>query len=319
MATAARIKKLVWSNSSDETVDASIVKETNAQIGDQVFVEGVPVYQDGNGAPVEQVSPLGYHVGWAGILFLNVSQMVGTGVFSTRECYLIARKKTMLTSHSAGSILRALDSVGLSILYWVFGFIISAGEWPYPSNLERRTYESAAGLAIFLEYASMFPNRSGGQVVYLEQAYPKPAFFFPVTYAFFIVAFSFTSSNAIVLARYIYRAAGYQASEWANKGLAMAAFTFLAAICLVSTRWSMRLMNIISAVKLIILLFIVITGFVVLGSGTSVKNPRQNFQNSFAGITNNGHDIANALVSINFAYDGYYNAFNVVNEIRVCS
>jgi hypothetical protein len=155
--------------------------------------------------------------------------------------------------------------------------------------------------------------------VYLEQAYPKPAFFFPVTYAFFVVAFSFTSSNAVVLARYIYRAAGYQASEWENKGLAMGAFTFLAIICLISTRWSMRLMNLISAVKLIILLFIVVTGFVVLGGGTSVENPRQNFQNSFEGVTSNGHDIVNALVSINYAYDGYYNAFNVTNEIKVGS
>lgn len=154
-------------------------------------------------------------------------------------------------------------------------------------------------------------------MVYLEQAYPKPAFFFPVTYALFIVAFSFTASNAVVLARYIYRAAGYQASEWENKGLAISAFTILSVICLVSTRWSMRLMNLISAVKLIILLFIVITGFVVLGGGTKVKHPRQNFQNSFDGVTKNGHDIANALVSINFAYDGYYNAFNVVNEIKV--
>jgi amino acid transporter len=176
-----------------------------------------------------------------------------------------------------------------------------------------------AALAIFLEYASLFPNRSGGQVAYLEQAYPKPAFFFPVTYAFFTVAFSFSSSNAVVLARYIYRAAGYQAGEWANKGLAIASYTFLAFICLISTRWSIRLMNLISAIKLIILLFIVITGFVVLGGGTKVKDPRQNFRNSFDGVTNNGHDIVNALVSINFAYDGYYNAFNVVNEIRVCS
>lgn len=85
MATVAHVKKLFWGNGSEETVDLSIVKEKNAQIGDQVLVEGVPVYQDGNGAPVEQVSPLGYHVGWAGILFLNVSQMVGTGVFSTRK------------------------------------------------------------------------------------------------------------------------------------------------------------------------------------------------------------------------------------------
>jgi amino acid transporter len=177
-------------------------------------------------------------------------------------------------------------------------------------SLDSDTYNAAAGLAIYLEYASLFPNRSGGQVVYLEQAYPKPAFFFPVTYAFFIVAFSFTSSNAVVLARYIYRAAGYPASEWENKGLAMGSFTLLAIICLISTRWSMRLMNLISAVKLI-------TGFVVLGGGTRVQNPRQNFQNSFQGVTNNGHDIVNALVSINYAYDGYYNAFNVTNEIKV--
>lgn len=43
----------------------------------------------------------------------------------------------------------------------------------------------------------MFPNRSGGQVTYLEQAYPRPAFLFPTAYAFFVVAFSFSSSNAV--------------------------------------------------------------------------------------------------------------------------
>jgi hypothetical protein len=88
MATIAHLKKHFWSNDSNDTVDASIVREKNAQIGEQVFVDGVPVYQDGNGAPIEQVSPLGYHVGWAGILFLNVSQMVGTGIFGTRKFHL---------------------------------------------------------------------------------------------------------------------------------------------------------------------------------------------------------------------------------------
>jgi hypothetical protein len=88
MSTVAYVKRRFWNNHSDETINAATVKERNAQIGEQVFVDGVPVYQDGNGAPVEQVSPLGYHVGWAGILFLNVSQMVGTGVFSTRKFFL---------------------------------------------------------------------------------------------------------------------------------------------------------------------------------------------------------------------------------------
>ncbi|KAG9203073.1 hypothetical protein G6514_003595 [Epicoccum nigrum] len=279
--SASYLKHLFWGDSSDN-VDAVDVKAKNAQIGDEVFVDGVPVYQDANGAPVETVSPLGYHVGWAGILFLNVSQMVGTGVFST-----------------PGSILRALDSVGLSILYWIFGFVIAA-----------------TALAVYLEYAALYPNRSGGQVTYLEQAFPRPAFLFPVTYAFFTVVFSFSSSNAVVLARYIYRAAGYSASEWENKGLAMASYTFLAFLCLISTKWSIRLMNLISLVKLIILLFIVITGFVVLGGGTSVQDPRANFRNSFDGITTNGNDLVNALVSINFAYQGYANAFNVTNEIK---
>lgn len=43
-----------------------------------------PSYQEASGAPVEQSSPLGYSVGPITIVFLNVSKMIGTGVFSTR-------------------------------------------------------------------------------------------------------------------------------------------------------------------------------------------------------------------------------------------
>jgi len=45
----------------------------------------VPTYQEASGAPVEIRSPLGYRVQWFTIIFLNIGQMVGTGVFSTRE------------------------------------------------------------------------------------------------------------------------------------------------------------------------------------------------------------------------------------------
>ena len=41
-------------------------------------------YQEASGAPVEAQSPLGYEVGAVTIIFLNVSKMIGTGVFSTR-------------------------------------------------------------------------------------------------------------------------------------------------------------------------------------------------------------------------------------------
>lgn len=171
---------------------------------------------------------------------------------------------------------------------------------------------------MYLEYASLYPNRSGGQVAYLEQAYPRPAFLFPTTYAFFAIALSSSSSNAVILARYIFRAAGHEATEWENKGVAMGFYTLLAAICIISNRWSIRAANLIAVVKVVILLFIVITGFVVLGGGTRVKDPHANFRGSFTDIHPTGNGIVNALVSVNFAYQGYNNAFNLVAEVRVC-
>lgn len=42
-------------------------------------------YQDVSGAPVETVNPLGYSVGWWSAFFLNVTMLIGTGIFSFRE------------------------------------------------------------------------------------------------------------------------------------------------------------------------------------------------------------------------------------------
>lgn len=43
-------------------------------------------YQEASGAPVEKASPMGYSVNSFTILFLNISMMIGTGIFSTRKC-----------------------------------------------------------------------------------------------------------------------------------------------------------------------------------------------------------------------------------------
>lgn len=42
-------------------------------------------YQEATGAPVELNSPLGYSVGPVTIVLLNVTMMIGTGIYSTRE------------------------------------------------------------------------------------------------------------------------------------------------------------------------------------------------------------------------------------------
>lgn len=45
-------------------------------------------YQEASGAPVESDSPLGYAVGPVTILLMNISMMIGTGIYSTREVSL---------------------------------------------------------------------------------------------------------------------------------------------------------------------------------------------------------------------------------------
>ncbi|PPR03676.1 hypothetical protein CVT24_007797 [Panaeolus cyanescens] len=252
---------------------ASDVVDTSSQ-------EDLPEYEEAavtTGAPIEKVSPLGYHVDWISVVFLNVSKMVGT----------------------AGSILKGVGSVGLSLVFWVIGYLFAG-----------------ASLSVYLEYVSYFPHRSGADVAYLEKAYPKPRFLMPTVFAVQSVLLSFSSSNAIVLARYLLVAGGREATTWNVRGLAVGVFTIIVIICVLSTRWSLRLSNAIGVVKVITLVFIAITGLVVLGGHTRVEDPHANFRDSFAGTTSNGNGLATALVKVNYAYSGFENAFSVVNEIR---
>lgn len=46
--------------------------------------DSAPSYQTAEGAPVEAISPLGLNVTSFTAVFLNIGQMIGTGVFSTR-------------------------------------------------------------------------------------------------------------------------------------------------------------------------------------------------------------------------------------------
>lgn len=46
-------------------------------------------YQDASGAPVENDSPLGYSVGPITITLLNITMMIGAGIYSTRMLQLL--------------------------------------------------------------------------------------------------------------------------------------------------------------------------------------------------------------------------------------
>ena len=82
------------------------------------------------------------------------------------------------------------------------------------------------------------------------------------------------------------------------------------------TRASYWLSNGIGIVKVLTLVFIGITGLVVLGGHTSVPDPHANFVDAFNGKAT-PYGITNALYKIIFSYAGFENAFNVVNEVKV--
>ncbi len=242
----------------------------------------LPSYQEVSGAPVETHSPLGYHVGYVTIIFLNLSKVVGTGVYSTPS-----------------AILKGTGSVGLSLIYWFIGFLIACST-----------------LSVYLEYASYFPSRSGGEVVYLEQAYPRPRYLIHVTFAIQTVLLSFSASNSIVLSQYLFRINGHTPTPWEQKGVAVAGYTVVVLLLAFHTRFSYRLSNALGIIKLLTLVFVAITGLVVLGGSTSIQNPTANFSDAFHSTTTSAYGVTNALIKIIFSYGGYQNAFNVVNEVK---
>ncbi|KAG8156440.1 hypothetical protein KVR01_013674 [Diaporthe batatas] len=240
-------------------------------------------YQEASGAPVESQSPLGYAVGPVTILLLNISMMIGTGIYSTPS-----------------AILSGTGSVGLSFIYWTIGFLVCI----------------ASG-SVYLEFTAYFPSRSGSEVVFLEQAYPRPMWFFPTTFAVQNVILSFASSNAIVLSNYLFAIAGHKGTDWQVKGVALAGYTVATLSLTFNTKYSYYLSNAIGLVKICTLLFVIITGFVVLGGNTKIENPTANFKNAFQGTENaTAYGLTNALYRIIFSYGGYNNAFNVANEVK---
>ncbi|RDW84019.1 High affinity methionine permease [Aspergillus mulundensis] len=231
-----------------------------------------PTYQDASGAPVENNSPLGYSVGPVTITLLNITMMIGAGIYSTPQ-----------------SILAGTGSVGLCL---------------------------ASG-AVYLEFTAYFPSRSGSEVAYLEQAYPRPAWFFPTTFAVQSVILSFGSANASVMANYLWAISGHTGTDWQIKGTALACYSLATLSLVFNTKYAYWFSNAVGVVKICTLLFVIVTGFVVLGGNTRVENPKANFQDAWSGSSNaTAYGFTIALYRIIFSYGGYNNAFNVANEVK---
>lgn len=85
-----------------------------------------------------------------------------------------------------------------------------------------------------------------------------------------------------------------------------------------NTKYAYWFSNAVGVVKICTLLFVIVTGFVVLGGNTRVENPKANFHDVWSGSsTASAYGFTTALYRIIFSYGGYNNAFNVANEVKV--
>ncbi|MCJ1370174.1 hypothetical protein MMC20_001386 [Loxospora ochrophaea] len=227
---------------------------------------------------------LGRHLGLYSTTFLIIGRIIGTGIFSTPS-----------------SITSSVGSVGAALMLWVLGFALSI-----------------CGLCVWLEFGCMLP-RSGGEKVYLEAVYKRPRYLATIVFSTQAIVLGFTASGCTVFASNVLVAANHEVTEWAEKGIAIAVIFFVTLVHIFIPHWGVRLMNVLGTLKIVILLFIVVTGWVVLSGRVSrIPDPHANFRasSSFAGSSHSGYEYATALFKVLNTYTGWTNASYVLNEVK---
>ncbi|KAL7622631.1 hypothetical protein AAE478_008144 [Parahypoxylon ruwenzoriense] len=226
-------------------------------------------------------------IGVTGAVFLILNKMIGTGIFSTPS-----------------GIFAATGSVGVSIILWVVGGILTF-----------------CGLSVFLEFGLAIPL-SGGEKNYLERVYRHPRYLATCVLAAQMILLGFSSGNALAFGRYILAAAGSKEGDgWTARGIAIACITFAVGLHSTLPKWGLRLVNVLGVFKVVILVFIVFSGFAAL-AGRLLVPPPGNFHNAFAiEVTDTyggqgAYGYATALLRIIYSYKGWENANYVLGELK---
>ncbi len=175
---------------------------------------------------------------------------------------------------------------------------------------------SFAGLCVWLEFGCLFP-RSGGEKVYLEAVYKRPRFLATIVFSTQAIALGFSAAGCIVFASNILVAANHTVTDWNERGIAIAVIIVVTIVHTFTPKLGVTIMNLLSSIKIIILVFIVVTGWVVLsGRVHSVPDPHASFRNSFADSVHSSGPYATALFKVLNSYAGWNNAAYVLNEVK---
>lgn len=245
-------------------------------------------------------------IGVTGAVFLILNKMIGTG--SEYQCVVpselewASNTKTVFSTPSG--IFASTGSVGISLILWLFGGILTF-----------------AGMSVFLEYGLAIP-RSGGEKNYLERVYRHPKYLATCVLASQMILLGFSTGNSLAFGRYVLFASGSEQPDgWLARGLGIICVTFAVLLHALLPKWGVRLVNVLGIFKVVVLLFIVFSGFAALAGHRRVPDPH-NFDNAFRteegeGYGNGGlYGYATALLRIIYSYKGWENANYVLGELK---
>lgn len=154
--------------------------------------------------------------------------------------------------------------------------------------------------------------RNGGEKNYLEYVYRKPKFLATAMFAAYAFLLGWAASNSVVFGQYILNAAGKEVDRWNQRGIGLACLSAAFLVHSIALKWGIRLQNLLGIIKLIIILFIVVAGWVALAGHTKAETPH-NFRNAFEGTKGSGYSIVMALYNVIWSFIGYSNA-NYVSQ-----
>ncbi|KAJ2393779.1 hypothetical protein GGI23_004962, partial [Coemansia sp. RSA 2559] len=215
---------------------------------------------------------------------MGVSLMVGSGIFST-----------------PAAILGLVGTPSMALVLWGIGAVISFG-----------------GATAFIELGLMYRG-NGGTMRFLAHAFPKPRLVLSYLFAWVMVVCirpGAIAANGPVIGKYWLYAIGGDSSEgWHARGVGFGCITFVTLINILSAKWSLRLINFLTVVKIVVLLVIVLAGIIAAAGGLNVER-NNNWSRGFTGTSSDAHAYAAALTKVFWAYDGFTNLVYSLGELR---
>ncbi|KAF2999541.1 hypothetical protein E8E14_005628 [Neopestalotiopsis sp. 37M] len=224
------------------------------------------------------------------------------------------------------AIFDGVGSVGMTLLLWAVGSVISF-----------------CGLAVYLDLGTALP-RSGGERVYLERIFRRPRMLATCMFAAYAVLLGFSAPNAIVLGDYAMYALGVTPGRWNVRAVAVLAVTGLCYVHARFPRAGLRVINVLSVAKLLIIAFVILCGAVgglrgvgrvedfqqpgsssVVGARRldlpmdrdwTLSTAQRNFGNIWSGASTQPYDYATALLKVIYCFRGYSTANQVLSDVR---